>query len=205
MVFSQSAVCGKQHKHIYVLGQAEQERYLDNRTTCFYLNKFPRQAQGLASFPLHLTWLAVRKWIWFFALHLTLKGDNIHGFRNRQCFSLLTWKCHPEKPQRPWLTYSMLNYVLSIYRSFSPRLHYNFAVCHKCKMSFSTLWCMASVYYISIKLSNIYYGFITLRNDFLQLPMWSHYHSNSVIFLYSICGFLWFRRSGTFSIQLYHP
>ena len=75
----------------------------------------------------------------FFALHLALKGDDMHGFRNRQCFSHLTWIYYPEKPQRPWLTYSMVNYVLNIYRSFSPHLNYNFAMYHKCKMDFSAL------------------------------------------------------------------
>lgn len=108
---------------------------------------------------------------------------------------------YPERPQRPWLTYSVLNYVLNIYRSFSPRLHYNFAVCHKCKVSWSALWYIASVYYISIKPSNIYYGFITLLNDFLQLPMWSHYHSNSVIFSIPFMGFFGFTEVAHFPLN----
>lgn len=83
----------------------------------------------------------------------------------------------------------MVNYVLNIYRLLSPRLHYNFAMCHKCKMNLSAFSYMTSVYYISIKLSNIYYGFITLLNDCLQLPMRSHYHSNSVIFCIPFVGF----------------
>lgn len=136
-----------------------------------------------------------------FALHLPLKGNAIHRSRNGQCFSHLTWMYYPQKPQRPWLTYSMLNYVLNIYRSFSPHLHYNFAMCHKCKMSFSALWCMASVYYISIKLSNIYYGFITLLNDFLQLPMQSHYHSNSVVFSIPFVGFFGFTEGAHFPLN----
>ena len=75
----------------------------------------------------------------FFALYLALKGDDMHGFRNRQCFSHLTWMYYPEKPQRPWLTYSTVNYVLNIYRPFSPHLNYNFVMYHKCKMDFSAL------------------------------------------------------------------
>lgn len=137
----------------------------------------------------------------FFALHLPFKGNNIHGLRNGPCFCPLTWMYYPERPQRPWLTYSMLNYVLNIYRSFSSRLHYNFAVCHKCKVSWSALWYIASIYYISIKPSNIYYGFITLLNDFLQLPMWSHYHSNSVIFSIPFMGFFGFTEVAHFPLN----
>lgn len=95
----------------------------------------------------------------------------------------------------------MLNYVLNIYRSFSPRLHYNFAVCHKCKVSSSALWYTASVYYISIKPPDIYYGFITLLTDFLQPPMWSHHHSNSVIFSIPFVGFFGFAEVAHFPLN----
>lgn len=130
--------------------------------------------------------------------------QNIHSPRKKQMFlltSAFNLNTLHRKPQRLWLTYPMLYCAFNICRSFSPHLHYNFAVCHKCKTSFSAFWYMTSVYYISIKLSNIYWAFITLLNDFLQLSKRCYHHSNSVIFYIPFSGFFGFIKVAHFPLK----
>jgi hypothetical protein len=121
-------------------------------------------------------------WLWKGTIGMGLEIGNV---------SLIQLECITQKSHRdpgwhiPWLTMCLtfIGYLVLICIII--------LLCAiNVKTNLSALWYMAPVYRISIKLSDIYYGFITLLNDCLQRPMRSHYHGNRVIFCSPFVSFL---------------